>query len=126
MTCSGPNTAAADRVGVARCPGTSVRQSNHAATSHTAARVAASTMRIAVISDIHANLQALTAVLSAIDEAGAEEVWCLGDLVGYGAKPDEAVELVRGRASVCLAGNHDLGVLGTLPLDLFGGDAYVA
>jgi len=65
-------------------------------------------------------------VLAAVDAEGADELWCLGDLVGYGARPDEVVQLVRERASVCLAGNHDLGVLGTLNLDLFGGDAYDA
>jgi predicted phosphodiesterase len=83
-------------------------------------------MRIAVISDIHANLHALTAVLAAVDAEGADEIWCLGDLVGYGPRPEEVVTTVRERTAVCLAGNHDLGVLGTLDLELFAGDAYDA
>jgi len=80
-------------------------------------------MRIAVISDIHANLHALEAVLAAIDSESVDEVWCLGDVVGYGPRPNECVALVRKRASVCLVGNHDLAVLGTLDLDLFMGEA---
>ena len=80
-------------------------------------------MRIAVISDIHANLHALEAVLAAIDSESVDEVWCLGDVVGYGPRPNECVALVRERASVCLVGNHDLAVLGTLDLDLFMGEA---
>ena len=77
-------------------------------------------MRVAVLSDIHGNLHALEAVL---DAASVDEVWCLGDVVGYGARPNECCELVRERASVCLAGNHDLVVVGTLGLDEFSHDA---
>jgi diadenosine tetraphosphatase ApaH/serine/threonine PP2A family protein phosphatase len=77
-------------------------------------------MRVAVLSDIHGNLHALEAVLEA---ASVDEVWCLGDVVGYGARPNECCELVRERASVCLAGNHDLVVVGALPLDEFSHDA---
>ena len=55
-------------------------------------------MRIAVISDIHANLHALEAVLADIDRRGADEIWCLGDVVGYGPRPNECVDLVRERA----------------------------
>ncbi len=69
-------------------------------------------MRVAVISDIHANLHALEAVLEAIDGEGPDAVWCLGDLVGYGPRPNECCRLVRERASVCLVGNHDLLALG--------------
>jgi diadenosine tetraphosphatase ApaH/serine/threonine PP2A family protein phosphatase len=80
-------------------------------------------MRVAVISDIHANLAALEATLAEIDDGGPDELWCLGDLVGYGPHPNEVVERVRERADVVLAGNHDLAVLGTIDLGLFGGDA---
>ena len=66
-------------------------------------------MKVAVISDIHANRQALEATLEAVAESEASELWCLGDLVGYGADPDACVELTREHAAVCLAGNHDLG-----------------
>lgn len=71
-------------------------------------------MRVAVISDIHANLPALQAVLAEIDQTGVDEIWCLGDVIGYGAHPSECVELVRERCSVCLVGNHDLAVLGRI------------
>jgi len=76
-------------------------------------------VRVAVISDIHANLPALEAVLAAIDRAEVEEVWCLGDVVGYGAEPDACTELVRERCDLCLVGNHDLAVLGNLDIGAF-------
>jgi len=76
-------------------------------------------MRVAVVSDVHANRHAFEAVLDAVEAAGAEELWCLGDLVGYGAEPDACVELARRHAAVCLAGNHDLAACGELPLDQF-------
>jgi len=83
-------------------------------------------MRIAVISDIHANLHALESVLAAIDAEGADEIWCLGDTVGYGPRPNECVALVRERTSICLAGNHDLVVLGKLDHFAFVDEAAVA
>jgi predicted phosphodiesterase len=82
--------------------------------------------RVAVISDIHANLHALHAVLAAIDEEGVDELWCLGDVVGYGPRPNECTALVRERASVCLAGNHDLVVLGKIESAAFVGEAAAA
>jgi predicted phosphodiesterase len=83
-------------------------------------------MRIAVFSDIHANLHALEAVLAAIDDEGVDEIWCLGDVVGYGPRPNECVDLVRERAAVSLCGNHDLAALGTLDISDFSGDAAAA
>ena len=83
-------------------------------------------VRIAIVSDIHGNRQAFEAVLDAIDDADCEELWCLGDLVGYGAEPDACVELAREHAAICLAGNHDLGVAATLPLDEFSRGARLA
>jgi predicted phosphodiesterase len=80
-------------------------------------------MRIAVISDIHSNLPALEATLAAIEAAGIEEVWCLGDIVGYGADPDACARLVAERCAVCLAGNHDLAVLGGIPVEAFAPSA---
>lgn len=62
-------------------------------------------------------------MLESIADDGPEEVWCLGDLVGYGPRPNRCSLLVRERADVCLIGNHDLGVLGRLDLDLFAPDA---
>src|SRR3954464_6422164 len=83
-------------------------------------------MRVAVVSDIHSNLHALEAVLAAIDEEAPDEVWCLGDLVGYGPRPNECCAVVAAHADLCLAGNHDLVVLGVLDLYDFAGDAAAA
>ncbi len=82
-------------------------------------------MRAAVISDIHSNLPALEAVLEAIEDAGdrVEEIWCLGDVVGYGAQPDACAELIRERCDTCLVGNHDLAVLGELDISSFSAAA---
>src|SRR5436305_2357746 len=83
-------------------------------------------MRVAVVSDIHSNLHALEAVLAAIEAEAPDELWCLGDLVGYGARPNECCAAIRERATVCLAGNHDLAVRGTIDLAEFSGDAGIA
>ncbi|MGN6816014.1 MAG: metallophosphoesterase family protein [Solirubrobacterales bacterium] len=83
-------------------------------------------MRLAVLSDIHSNLQALEAVLTAIEETGVEEIWCLGDLVGYGADPDACTALVREHCDTCLVGNHDLAVLGALNISTFSDTAATA
>lgn len=83
-------------------------------------------MRIAILSDIHANYHALEAVLAAVDREEADEVWCLGDTVGYGPRPNRCCAVVAGRTAVCLAGNHDLAVIGALPVDEFNGDAAAA
>jgi predicted phosphodiesterase len=83
-------------------------------------------MRVAVVSDIHSNLHALEAVLAAIDAEAPDELWCLGDLVGYGPRPNECCAIVAERVDVCLAGNHDLAVRGTIDLAEFHGDAGLA
>jgi predicted phosphodiesterase len=83
-------------------------------------------MRVAVVSDIHSNLHALEAVLAAIDADPPDELWCLGDLVGYGPRPNECCAAIAERADVCLAGNHDLAVRGTIDLEEFHGDAGLA
>src|SRR5437764_1343497 len=83
-------------------------------------------MRVAVISDIHSNLHALEAVLAAIDTEAPDERWCLGDLVGYGPRPNECCAAIAERADVCLAGNHDLVVVGGLDMADFAGEAATA
>jgi len=83
-------------------------------------------LRIALLSDVHGNLPAFQAVLADVDETGAEQVWCLGDLVGYGADPDGCVELARARCDVCLAGNHDLVVTGEIDVTDFSFHAAAA
>jgi len=88
--------------------------------------VAGLTMRVAVISDVHANYHALEAVLDQIDAAGVDAVWCLGDTVGYGPMPNECCDSVSQRADVCLVGNHDLVVLGELPVGDFNDEAAAA
>ena len=75
---------------------------------------------------MHANLSALEAVLAAIDAEPPDEIWCLGDVVGYGPRPNECCEIVEARADICLGGNHDLAVRGTIDLAEFSGDAAVA
>jgi predicted phosphodiesterase len=80
-------------------------------------------VRVAVISDIHGNLHALEAVLESIAVDAPDAVWCLGDLVGYGPRPNRCCTLVADRADICLIGNHDLGVLGRLDLEDFSYDA---
>jgi len=65
----------------------------------------------AIISDIHANVEALTSVLEDIHTAGAEEVVCLGDIVGYGADPKPCIDMVRKHCRFCVQGNHDYAVL---------------
>jgi diadenosine tetraphosphatase ApaH/serine/threonine PP2A family protein phosphatase len=83
-------------------------------------------MRIGVISDIHSNLPALEAVLEDVEREAPDELWCLGDIVGYGPHPNECVDLVRGRATLSLCGNHDLAVVGTIDSTDFTGDAGAA
>jgi predicted phosphodiesterase len=83
-------------------------------------------MKVAVISDIHGNRHAFEATLEAIAAGDADELWCLGDLVGYGAEPDACVELAQRHAAVCLAGNHDLAVTGEIALDEFSRGASLA
>jgi predicted phosphodiesterase len=69
-------------------------------------------MRVAILSDVHSNLEALTAVLRAVDGARVDRVVSLGDIVGYGASPNACCELVRSVAEVTLLGNHDAAVAG--------------
>lgn len=79
-------------------------------------------MKILVISDVHANLTALEAVLDRTGEM--EAVWCLGDLVGYGPDPNECIQRIQSIPHiVCLLGNHDAAVLGEIDLESFNMEA---
>jgi predicted phosphodiesterase len=83
-------------------------------------------MRVAVLSDIHGNYHALEAVLAEVQSEAPDEIWCLGDVVGYGPEPNLCCDAVAEHAQLCLAGNHDLAVIGVLPVDDFNGDAAAA
>ncbi len=83
-------------------------------------------LRLAILSDIHSNLPALEAVLDRIDAAGVDETWCLGDVVGYGAHPNECADAVREHCSLCLVGNHDLAALDELDISTFSPAAAAA
>ena len=74
-------------------------------------------MRYAILSDVHANAAALRAVLTDAADMHAERIVCLGDVLGYGPEPVEALELVYRRAHVCLAGNHDDAVSRRFPVE---------
>src|SRR6185295_1982924 len=83
-------------------------------------------MRVAIASDIHGNRHAFQAVIDAAEAENADELWCLGDLVGYGAEPDACVALADAHCTICLAGNHDLAVVDVLSLDDFSRGAALA
>ena len=80
-------------------------------------------MRTAVISDIHGNWHAFEAVLADVERERVDEIWCLGDIVGYGPQPNPCVVAARDRSDVCLLGNHDLAALGKADLSAFTPDA---
>ena len=83
-------------------------------------------MQVAICTDIHGNRHAFEAVIAAAEDAGADELWCLGDLVGYGAEPDACVALAEAHCTICLAGNHDLAVVDVISLDDFSRGAALA
>jgi predicted phosphodiesterase len=80
-------------------------------------------MRILVLSDIHANLAALEAVLDDAAQVGYDAVWCLGDTVGYGPEPEVCVARMREIASAAVIGNHDWAALGLMDVDEFNPEA---
>ncbi len=87
-------------------------------------------MRYAIFTDIHANLEALEAVLAKIDELAQEkpvdQIWFLGDLVGYGPNPNECIAKIRGRTDVIIAGNHDWAAVGKIDLEDFSEAARIS
>lgn len=80
---------------------------------------------IMIISDIHANLAALQAVMDDFTAQAGEPqaVWCMGDIVDYGAEPNEVIALLKQYPTICVAGNHELAVLGLEDVTLFNPDA---
>lgn len=77
-------------------------------------------MKYAILADIHANLEAFTAVLDDISEKGdIEEIWCLGDVVGYGPDPQRCIEILNRSQHVCVAGNHDMAAIGRVETTYF-------
>ena len=81
-------------------------------------------MRYAILADIHGNLAAFKAVLKDIEEkGGAKELWCLGDIVGYGPDPSECIALLRQYPHLCVAGNHDWAAIGKVDISDFNLDA---
>ncbi len=87
-------------------------------------------MRYAIFTDIHANLEALEAVLAKIDaidkEQPIDQVWFLGDLVGYGPDPNECIRVLRQRTDVIIAGNHDWAAVGKIDLEDFSPAARIS
>ena len=83
-------------------------------------------MRIAIISDIHANTEALEAALSDISRQKIDETVCLGDIVGYGANPNECIEIIKKSCPLCILGNHDAAAVGLLSTDHFNVHAKIA
>ena len=83
-------------------------------------------MRYAIISDVHSNLEAFTACLREIDRLKADEIVCLGDIVGYNSSPNECVQLIRERRVRCVMGNHDERAAGLKEPDDFNLQAAAA
>ncbi|MCA9613150.1 MAG: metallophosphoesterase family protein, partial [Myxococcales bacterium] len=71
-------------------------------------------MRLGIFSDVHANIEAMSAVMRAFEDEEIDEYYCLGDVVGYGASPNECADLVRETAKVTILGNHDAAVAGRM------------
>jgi len=81
---------------------------------------------VAILSDIHANLPALEAVLGDADRLGCEKIWSLGDQVGYGGSPNKCLDLLRERDAVCVMGNHDAAVVNLEDVRWFNSNARAA
>ena len=83
-------------------------------------------MRYAILSDIHANLEALQAVINHAEQNSIDQVICLGDLIGYGPNPNECIEFTQQKANVVIAGNHDHAPLGKVDTSYFNKYAKLA
>lgn len=76
-------------------------------------------MRCLIISDIHSNLSALNACLDDAEEKGIDKIICLGDIVGYAAKPNQCIEILRNKKAICILGNHDAACINKIELNWF-------
>lgn len=83
-------------------------------------------MAVAIISDIHGNLEALTTIFKYLSTRGIDDIYCLGDIVGYGPNPNECVELVAKKCSTVIMGNHDHAVLGLTSTEYFNDFAKIS
>ncbi len=84
-------------------------------------------MRYAILADIHGNLVAFETVLGDLERrGGVEEIWCLGDIVGYGPDPEPCIELLRQHPHLCVAGNHDWAAAGKIDISYFNPEAAAA
>ncbi len=83
-------------------------------------------MRYAILGDVHANYEALTAVLAALEKLGVDEYYCVGDVVGYGADPGPCLERLREIGCVVVAGNHDHAAIGKTSIEYFNPEAKLA
>ena len=76
-------------------------------------------MRVALVSDVHGNLQALDAALLHASGESTEAVWCMGDMVGYGGQPNEVIDRLREVDARCIIGNHDAAAIDLIGTELF-------
>lgn len=84
-------------------------------------------MRCAILADIHSNLAAFQAVLEDLQKRGeVDQIWCLGDVVGYGPDPRECIQLLRQYHHICIAGNHDWAAIGKIDTSYFNPEAAAA
>lgn len=83
-------------------------------------------MRLGIFSDIHSNLESLQAVVDFLSREKIDQFLCLGDIVGYGANPNECVAIIKSLNCICVAGNHDYGVLDKFDIENFNEAAQIA
>lgn len=81
-------------------------------------------MLVGIIADVHSNAEALQSVLGNLGDV--DEIWCLGDIVGYGPEPDRCIDMIISRRHTCVVGNHDLCVLKTIDSSSFSREASTA
>ena len=83
-------------------------------------------MRYGIISDIHGNLEAFEAAIESLKKESIDQLFCAGDVVGYGADPEECIEKTKSTASLIIGGNHDAAVVGLMDIDRFNESARIA